>query len=58
MTAEHRPRSSDVWGPDAISLAIQARVLSGHKLDHWFAVCNGKLAGRGRLAGDLFSRLV
>ena len=33
MTAEHRPRSSDVWGPDAIALAIQARVLSGHKLD-------------------------
>jgi hypothetical protein len=33
MTAEHRPRSSDVWGPDATALAIQARVLSGHKLD-------------------------
>ena len=33
MTAEHRPRSSDVWGPDAIALANQARVLSGHKLD-------------------------
>ena len=33
MTAEHRPRSSDVWGPDATALAIKARVLSGHKLD-------------------------
>ena len=33
MTAEHRPRSSDVWGPDAVALANQARVLSGQKLD-------------------------
>jgi DNA-binding CsgD family transcriptional regulator len=33
MTDEHRLRSSDVWGPDARALALQAQVLSGQKLD-------------------------
>src|ERR1035437_7100422 len=33
MTAEPRLRSSYVWGPDSRSLALQAQVLSGQKLD-------------------------
>jgi hypothetical protein len=33
MTAEYEKRSSVVWGQDARALALQARVLSGQKLD-------------------------
>ena len=53
MTAEHGMRSSVVWGPEARDLALQAKVLSGPKLDQLVRRLQ-RQTGRSREACWLF----